>query len=142
MPTVTRTWEGGGNNSAANPNDWSPTGVPQRGDQLDITHGTINISGNNLAGDTLSLAYSGVAGAVTNIDTQNNAILKLGGAVNGGASINVHVTGQLNLTAHVAGIAGTLTFIGGSINVVEQTATGVSLTQNNSGHVVAGNLFH
>jgi hypothetical protein len=31
---TTRTWIGGGNNRADNPNDWAPNGVPQPGDML------------------------------------------------------------------------------------------------------------
>jgi hypothetical protein len=53
---TTRTWIGGGNNKAANPNDWSPTGDPQVGDSLMMTHGTMNVSGNGLAGDTLTVS--------------------------------------------------------------------------------------
>lgn len=52
---VARVWVGGGNNNARNPNDWSPAGVPSRGDALSMTSGTMNIRGNALAGDTLTL---------------------------------------------------------------------------------------
>jgi hypothetical protein len=56
---ITRTWIGGGNNKASNPNDWSPTGVPQPGDTLQEMSGqtplTMNVSGNDLAGDTLDI---------------------------------------------------------------------------------------
>jgi hypothetical protein len=59
---ITRTWIGGGNNKASNPNDWSPTGVPQPGDTLQQMSGqtplTMNVSGNDLAGDTLDLVGS------------------------------------------------------------------------------------
>ena len=34
-----RTWLGGGNNNARNPNDWSPTGAPQPGDILSMPNG-------------------------------------------------------------------------------------------------------
>jgi hypothetical protein len=50
-----RTWIGGGNDKASNPNDWSPTGAPQPGDTLTISSGTMYVSDDNLAGDTLDL---------------------------------------------------------------------------------------
>lgn len=54
---VDRTWlgDGGGSNNASNPDDWSPTGVPQSGDILREAIGdtkTIIVSGDALAGDT------------------------------------------------------------------------------------------
>jgi hypothetical protein len=52
-----RTWIGCGNNEASNPNDWSPTGAPQPGNSLNMSAGTINISGDALAGDTLTIPY-------------------------------------------------------------------------------------
>jgi hypothetical protein len=51
-----RAWNGSGNNDASNPDYWSPTGVPQPGDNLVITQGTMKVYGNALAGDTLSVA--------------------------------------------------------------------------------------
>ena len=54
-PPVSRTWIGGGDDNASNPNDWSPTGVPDPGDTLTMTTGTMNIHGNALAGDTLTI---------------------------------------------------------------------------------------
>ena len=66
---TTLTWVGGGSNKASNPKDWAnpngSPGVPQPGDTLLVPTGdqqvfsTINISGNDLAGDTLSFG-SGV----------------------------------------------------------------------------------
>jgi hypothetical protein len=50
-----RTWLGGGLNLATNPNDWSPSGVPQPGDVPTMNGGTMNIIGGDLAGDTLIL---------------------------------------------------------------------------------------
>lgn len=52
---TTRTWIGGGNNQATNPSDWSPSGAPQPGDTLSIASGTMNIFGNALAGDNLTV---------------------------------------------------------------------------------------
>jgi hypothetical protein len=45
------TWIGGGNNKASNPKNWSPEGVPTHTD-AEITHGRINIEGNELADQT------------------------------------------------------------------------------------------
>ena len=39
------TWVGGGNNRVDNPRDWSPSGVPQVGDTLQMTSGLMNING-------------------------------------------------------------------------------------------------
>jgi hypothetical protein len=51
-----RTWIGGGNNDASDPNDWSPTGVPLLGDGLLMPDGgTMNIIGNDLVGDRLQV---------------------------------------------------------------------------------------
>lgn len=52
---TTRTWIGGGSNLAVDPSQWSPTGAPQAGDTLVMTGGTINITDDDLAGDTLTL---------------------------------------------------------------------------------------
>ena len=64
MVMIARTWIGGENNQASNPNDWSPTGVPQKGDTLGLNVPTftpliINVSGNDLAGDTFVLFGNG-----------------------------------------------------------------------------------
>ena len=51
-----RTWIGGGNNDASDPNDWNPTGVPLLGDSLLMPDGgTMNIIGNDLVGDRLQV---------------------------------------------------------------------------------------
>ena len=51
---VPKQWVGGGNNQANNPADWSPSGqVPKPGDTLNVPAGTINVSGNALAGNSL-----------------------------------------------------------------------------------------
>jgi len=48
-----RAWLGGRGNQASDPLDWSPNGVPQPGDALTITQGSININGNQLGADVL-----------------------------------------------------------------------------------------
>jgi hypothetical protein len=56
---VTRTWVGGGNNSAGNANDWNDHGAPQAGDTLNMTNGAvINVTGNQLHGDPLTFPIS------------------------------------------------------------------------------------
>ena len=52
---VNRVWLGGGNNQASNPNDWSPTGAPQSGDNLWMPQGVMKISGLDLSADSLDL---------------------------------------------------------------------------------------
>jgi len=54
---TTLTWLGGGNNKASNPKHWSTGKVPQSGDFLQVQFSaqpyTMNVSGNNLSGDTV-----------------------------------------------------------------------------------------
>ena len=75
--TTTRMWIGGGDNQASNPHDWSDPnglpGAPRPGDTLILNNGTINISDNDLKGDTLTLAGEG---PTINLD---NAHLRLQG---------------------------------------------------------------
>jgi hypothetical protein len=48
-----RIWLGGRGNQASDRLDWSPNGVPQPGDALTITQGSININGNQIGADVL-----------------------------------------------------------------------------------------
>lgn len=133
MP-ISKTWEGGGNNRASNPSDWSPQGVPQPGDSLSMTQGTMNLRGSALAGDTLSV--TGPAGSAVEINAAHGAKLDL--STEGVPTVNVHVRGILDLTAQVNGFfgehvnftGGTIRFIGtstfkGSDTVFDDTLTGV-----------------
>ena len=53
---ATLTWIGGGNNSAGNPKDWSGDTTPKPSDTLILSNGsTINVTGNQLQGDTLKV---------------------------------------------------------------------------------------
>jgi hypothetical protein len=96
---TTRTWLGGGNNAASNPNDWSPAGLPQPGDTLIITQGTIVVSGNDLAGNVLSVLYPANGGPTPTIDVQN-AQVDLDAAspvpIGGGLTINVAGNDQIS----------------------------------------------
>jgi hypothetical protein len=109
---VTRTWVGGGNNSAGNPNDWNDHGVPQIGDAITMTHGTMNITGGQLRGDFISvplgsplvtLNVSGISPFTMNVGgfgPDSNAIVNLaansawvGGFSDGPIGDNVTVNG-------------------------------------------------
>jgi hypothetical protein len=112
-----RTWIGGGNNNAKNPRDWSPKGAPRPNDNLVMTHGDMNVSGNALAGDTLSVDAPFGAPPI-DINTRAKAGLDL--SVRGSGHVNVHVDGTVILTdlvqnaAHLKFSGGTIRFIGTS----------------------------
>jgi hypothetical protein len=53
---ISNTWIGGGNNSAGNPNDWSGHIAPRPGDTLTMKSGVMNLTGNQLKGNTLFVA--------------------------------------------------------------------------------------
>lgn len=111
---TTRTWVGGGDNSAGNPNDWSPTGLPQPGDLLEVSGAApvIYVHGRELAGDTLyaanltmymsqrSVANVQVGGGHAVFDeTQHSTLnlLVLGDKANGVGTVNLSGTNALNL---------------------------------------------
>jgi hypothetical protein len=80
---ATRTWIGGGNNKASNPQDWSPTGAPAPSDTLQVSGPgayTINVRGDALAGDTL-----GIADATVTLNLAHDAAV----TTNSGASADV-----------------------------------------------------
>jgi hypothetical protein len=103
-----------------------------------------------LAGDPLNLTYAGGGAAtLTTINTRNDTTLNLGGTLNGGAHVVVDIVGQLALTANIECVAGTLTFIGGSIDMVgASTFRGVTFDSNligtgtiNADHGGDGEIF-
>ena len=116
-----RTWIGGGNNQASNPADWSPTGVPQPGDTLFILgsynanppNGTINISGNDLAGDTL-IAGSVTTHSIVTINLSHRATLNLSTLQQGVVVIPQSTTINVN---------GDATLIGDTLNGYDNTQT-------------------
>ena len=55
LSSTSWTWIGGGNNSADNPRDWSPARLPQPGTTINMTSGTMNVSGNSLDGATITI---------------------------------------------------------------------------------------
>jgi hypothetical protein len=98
---ITRTWIGGGNNKASNPNDWSPTGVPQPGDILQEMSGqtplTMNVSGNDLAGDTLDLSLANSAPLTMNMSDKAVADVSVSIGDDGG-TYNLTQRSMLNTT--------------------------------------------
>ena len=87
-----RTWLGGGNNKASNPQDWSPAGAPPAGDALTLQSGTMDISGNELRGDALLVTGS------ADIYTTDNAALNLEVDIPIlSSTVNVHADGTLKL---------------------------------------------
>jgi hypothetical protein len=110
-------WVGGGNNLASNPADWSPAVAPKAGDTLTMGSGTIDVSGNALAGDTLSIS----PGATVDIDTSKATTLKLA-TTEPSSHININVAegSTLTLTAVIGASelnvsGGTLSFVGTSV---------------------------
>jgi len=107
------TWIGGGNNLASNPADWTPGVAPKPGDTLLIGSGTIEISGNTLAGDTLTTKPFG---GKIDIVTEGGAKLNLAVGPNVTTNISVHDTLTLNVSALNEGklntTGGTIKFIG------------------------------
>lgn len=142
---VARTWTGGDGNTASNPNDWSPPDTPQPGDTLTIGSGTINVSGNDLAGDTLSVSPSTPSGAfeVANIATHGATTLNLA-VLLGTANVAADAGSVLTLTAHVAAgylnvSGGTLRFIGTSTFDAYRTVLSDKLTGNGKLDLYGGN---
>jgi hypothetical protein len=105
---TTRTWIGGGDNQASNPNDWIDSnglsGAPQPGDTLtdQLSDSTMNITDNALAGNGLSIVgFPGppVTGVTLNLSDHAQASLSLAFA-----SVVANVDGQVNLQANLAGV--------------------------------------
>jgi hypothetical protein len=71
---TTRTWRGGTNNLASNPDEWTPSGKPQPGDSLLVMPNPVNgiqtfimnVSGKDLAGDTVFIGVPPQVGPRTN----------------------------------------------------------------------------
>ena len=108
---ATFTWIGGGKNKANNPNDWSPNSLPQPGDSLSISGPqptslspafasyTMNVRGNELAGDTLGISN---ADATINMTHKAAVTAQVGQAdvtfnMSGGSSLDMNVSTILAL---------------------------------------------
>ncbi|PPQ29173.1 hypothetical protein CCS01_22555 [Rhodopila globiformis] len=129
-PIPTRLWVGGGGNAAGNPANWSPAGVPQPGDTLQIAGGkTINVMGNDLAGDTLTVTGTGSAGPRVTINASHKAQLNLQD-YNAPVTLNVSDTVSLNAISQYGldASGGTIQFIGnnalGHSSVLNATLSG------------------
>ncbi len=93
-----RTWVGGVNDSARNPNNWSPNGVPQPGDTLTMLSGTMNIRDNNLAGDALVIGANQTSATVTlNLSHQASASLDIAQESDDQVTVNVKGTDTVNV---------------------------------------------
>lgn len=84
---TTRTWIGGGNNQASNAALWSPHGAPKPGDTLYTHGGTMNVTGNALAGDSLFF-LGGVGSGIETINVSGHAAFTTGC----GPRIDAHIT--------------------------------------------------
>lgn len=70
-----RTWLGGIDQNANTAANWSPTGVPQPGDVLTMNGGLMNISGNDLTGDTLNIETNNTVNpAAVTLNLSNGAV--------------------------------------------------------------------
>jgi hypothetical protein len=97
-------WIGGGDNQASDPNDWVDTATgspaafpPQLGDQLNVGGSpsyTMNIQGNDLAGDPLNVGNTGLTANLS-----DKAVVTAG-VGNGGATFNV--SGKSTINASLA----------------------------------------
>ena len=121
LPPI-RTWLGGADNAASNLNNWSPTGTPQPGDTLEASSAaTINVSGDDLAGDNLNIYGSATTPTNVTINATNNAQLNIG-AQNSDTTINVADTATVSLQ----GLNSDAT-----INVADTTTVNLQTRQTN-----------
>jgi hypothetical protein len=108
-----KTWLGGGNNQANNPNDWSPAGVPQFSDNMLMTRGTMNITDFDLGNDP---AFPGVVGLNRALAVEGNATINLDdnaavfpAVFSGHATINVEDRNNMFLQVGNGGVAASAT---------------------------------
>ncbi len=91
-----RTWVGVASHDAGDPANWSPYGAPEPRDTLLLPSGsTIDIRGQDLQGDPLTLAteYGNTASTTLNLSNQADVTLQNGAATAGAAIAVVNVTG-------------------------------------------------
>jgi ribosomal protein S11 len=114
----TLTWTGGANNLASNPADWSPSAAPAPGNALEMTSGTMNIVGNALVGDILTIAPSATSGNLLTdtINTSGAAALNLfslGGGFQFYLTLGLNVATGSTLTLNAELYTANLTAAGG-----------------------------
>ncbi len=127
---ATRSWIGGfaGNNIYANAN-WTPAGTPKPGDTLTMAHGTANMNGGDLAGDTL------VIGAGTGSTQPSSATVNLSGGAVLSAVVSNTVAAPQQVTVHVASSA--------TLNLQERANSSASTTvvENIGSHATLSGSF-
>lgn len=110
---ISLTWIGGGDNLASNPADWSPAVAPEAGYTLSMGSGTMTVSGNDLAGDTLFITSN----ATASIDTSGPTTLNISANSPGShVNINAAVGSTLTLTANI--VSGYLDVSGGKLSFI------------------------
>jgi len=127
---VTRTWIGGGNNDASNPNDWSPAEVPKPGDTLELQSPgavTMNISGKVLHGDTLNISTTDPT-----LNLSNGASVTATEVQDVNAVFNLSGRDRLNLTAG----NGTQTTCSNIVNLAANSAWIGTFTLNRQGSLI------
>ncbi len=93
-----RTWVGGINNNANDASNWSPDGRPIPGDMLDMQAGTMNVRGNNLAGDTVVIGNAQVGATSTlNLSHHANVSLEIAQLSRDQVTVNVQGSDTLNV---------------------------------------------
>jgi len=119
------TWIGGGDNRASNPDDWSPSQVPQPGDSLTVLATadnlgpfTMNVSGNDLAGDSLLVdGFRSTAPFDFTANLSGRAIMSADALFSGSHS-TFNLSHQSTLTLGV-----------------DQSSPTVNLSQNSAAHI-------
>ena len=105
-----RTWVGGSDsNNALAAANWSPAGTPQRGDDLTVVTGTLNIANTNLAGNVLNLEDGAEGGGAVVLNLNGNASVGVAGSLFFGDDPTFNVAGVdlLNASGGLSAIDGT-----------------------------------
>jgi hypothetical protein len=111
---VARTWLGGGDNLASDPNDWSPMsvpGIPQPGDTLSMDGGTMNVVGDVLIGDTLGFII-GPDNIQNTINVSGASDFSLFLGVRSGTPANVNLAADSVWTGSITNEGGSATVEG------------------------------
>jgi hypothetical protein len=129
IPPTSLTWVGGGDNQASNSVDWSPHGVPGVGTALSMPQGTMNVSGDDLKGNSLRL------GPATTVTMANNAAVHVFIDNMGNGPETFNASGDASLALAGGGVGGDVTVnLKGLTHLVLTDSLGYgSLTINGSG---------
>ena len=138
---VTRTWKGGGNNQASNPNDWGPTGAPQPGDTLMVlsssgtpptspVNSTMNVSGNALAGDPITIGLPGFGTVNLTANLSHNALMTAT-EYGGRGTYNMVQNSTLNLLerggVHVGPASATINMLGNENLILSNISSAITV---------------